>query len=142
MGVIGEQAGRGEWEPLGGHIGNGSVAFPAGWGCLAQWGLHCCRWGLHGCACPALRRWETLFVCVHLFLFASECGWGRCVCGERSRALLPKHPSCHGAWYTKPTAFIFKLGLKKKKVDLMSCRMSLFVNPLPDAPVTSCYVML
>lgn len=78
-----------------------------------------------------------------LFLFASECGGGRCVCarGERGRALLPGHPSYHGARYTKPTAFIFKLGLKKK-VDLTSCRMPLFVNPLPDAPVTSCYIML
>lgn len=31
---------------------------------------------------------------------------------------------------------------KKKKVDIMSCRMPPFVNLLPDAPVTSCYIML
>lgn len=121
--VSGEQVGWGEWEPSDGCIGNGSVAFPAGWGCPAQWGLH-------GCACRVLGLWETLFVCVHLlFLFASECGWGRCACGERGRALLLEHPSCHGAWYTKPTAFIFKLGLKKKSGSNVLQNVSLCKSP-------------
>lgn len=105
-------------------------------------------WHSGGCtAVPALCSGVgRLYLSVVIFVFSlllSVAGGDVCVCGESGRALLPEHPSCHSTWYTKPTAFIFKLGFKKKKkVDLMSCRMSLFVNPLPDAPVTSCYVML